>query len=96
MREGDFQGSENGEMQESPGYYIRVNVSPSERYTQTFPGFQRVRLKADESGFKNVVLTGDWTLNGLDVGCVEASVMSGLQASRVLCGFPVAIPGEEE
>jgi uncharacterized protein with NAD-binding domain and iron-sulfur cluster len=74
--------------------YWRANVSPSERYTQTFPGFHKTRLASNDSGFSNLVLAGDWTRNGLNMGCVESAVMSGMQASRALCGFPEFIAGE--
>jgi len=40
------------------------------------------------------VFAGDWTHTGLDLGCVEATVMSGMEASRALCGEPVAVAGE--
>ena len=53
------------------------------------PGATKARLRPDESGFENVTLTGDWTRNGLNVGCVEATVMSGMLASSAISGYPL-------
>lgn len=64
----------------------RANTSPSERYVLTPAGSGRHRLAADESGVHNLVLAGDWTRNGIDGGCVEAAVRSGVQAARALIG----------
>jgi predicted NAD/FAD-dependent oxidoreductase len=52
------------------------------------------RLAADESGFTNLKLAGDWTRNGIDGGSVEAAVTSGMQASRAISGHPHDIQGE--
>jgi hypothetical protein len=60
------------------------------------PRSTRFRLYADQLPFANVVLSGDWTYNGLNAGCVEAAVMGGMFASRALCGVPEVIVGEEE
>jgi uncharacterized protein with NAD-binding domain and iron-sulfur cluster len=45
-------------------------------------------LRADESGYDNLVLAGDWTDNGLNAGCIEAATLSGLQAANALLGRP--------
>ena len=55
----------------------------------TRAGSVQHRLAADESGFDNLKLAGDWTRNGLDGGSVEAAVTSGMQASRAICGSPL-------
>ena len=60
------------------------------------PGTLQYRLRADETGFRNLVFAGDWTRNGLEVGCAEGAVMSGLQAARALCDHPAEIVGEHE
>ena len=65
--------------------YWRANVSPAERYVQSLPGTTRYRLKANESGFNNLYLAGDWIRNGLNIGCIESAVMGGLQASQAIC-----------
>lgn len=76
--------------------YNRVNIDPSESYVQTVAGSSQHRLKSGESGFTGLVLAGDWTLNGLNMGCVEAATMSGMQASRAISGYPRKIVGENE
>jgi uncharacterized protein with NAD-binding domain and iron-sulfur cluster len=74
--------------------YWRANTSGSERYVTTPAGSVVHRLRADESGYPNLVLAGDWTRNGIDGGSVEAAVTSGRQAARAICGEPKFIPGE--
>jgi hypothetical protein len=74
--------------------YIRVNTDPAERYVLSAPGTTKLRLFPDESGFDNVVLAGDWTRTGLDVGCIEAAVMSGKLAARAISGHPAVVIGE--
>jgi uncharacterized protein with NAD-binding domain and iron-sulfur cluster len=63
-----------------------ANVDPSDRYVQCSPGSDAHRLRADESGYDNLVLAGDWTDNGLNAGCIEAAVVSGLQAANAILG----------
>ena len=69
--------------------YLRVNVDPSDRYVLSLPGTGRLRLRADESGYDNLVLAGDWVDSGLNAGCIEAAVMSGIQAANALTGRPL-------
>ena len=66
--------------------YRRVNLDPSERYVLSVPGSGRYRLPADGAQIPNVFLAGDWTQCGLDAGCVEAAVTSGLLAARAISG----------
>jgi hypothetical protein len=72
------------------------NFQPTERYVLTPAGSVRHRLGADESGYENLFLAGDWVKTGLDAGCVEAAVMGGMQASRAICGVPGVIVGEDQ
>jgi len=74
--------------------YLRANVDPAERYVMSPSGSTRFRLKADASGVANLVLAGGWIDNGLNLGCVEAAVMSGMQAARAISGLPRGIYGE--
>jgi uncharacterized protein with NAD-binding domain and iron-sulfur cluster len=74
--------------------YIRANTHGSERYVLSVAGTTRYRLAADDSGFDNLVLAGDWTRTGLDAGCIEAATMSGLQAARGISGQTYAVVGE--
>jgi uncharacterized protein with NAD-binding domain and iron-sulfur cluster len=78
------------------GQYYRINIDPSERYVLSVSGSTKYRLKPGESGFTNLFLAGDWTLNGLNVGCVESATLGGVEASRAISGFPADIPGEKD
>lgn len=77
------------------GQYLRANSGPLQRYTSARAGTAAHRPPSDDSGFSNLVLAGDWTRNGYLIGSVEGAIISGLQASRALCGAPAAIPGED-
>ena len=76
--------------------YWRANVDPSERYVMSVVGSTQYRLAADQSGFSNLFLTGDWIRTGLNAGCVEAAVMAGMQTSRAMTGHPAVIKGETD
>ncbi len=76
---GDRIGSDRFDSQ-----YWTANVDPSDRYVQSLPGTDRYRLRSDESGYDNLFLAGDWTDSGLNAGCIEAAVMSGLQAANAV------------
>ncbi len=64
--------------------FLRANVDPSDRYVLSLPGTGRHRLRADESGYDNLVLAGDWIDSGLNAGCIEAAVISGVQAANAV------------
>ncbi|OBB06927.1 amine oxidase [Mycobacteriaceae bacterium 1482268.1] len=66
--------------------HVSVNIDPSDRYVQSVPGSDRYRLRCDESGYDNLILAGDWTDCGMNAGCIEAAVMSGLQAANAVLG----------
>ncbi|EYD74894.1 hypothetical protein Rumeso_03535 [Rubellimicrobium mesophilum DSM 19309] len=76
--------------------YFRANVEPTERYVLSVPGSTTARLRADRSGFSNLWLAGDWTYTGINAGCVESAVMSGMRAAAGLAGVTPRIVGEEE
>ena len=65
---------------------VLANIDPSDRYVQCSPGSDAYRLRADESGYDNLVLAGDWTDNGLNAGCIEAATLSGLRAANAVLG----------
>jgi uncharacterized protein with NAD-binding domain and iron-sulfur cluster len=69
--------------------YWTANVDPSDRYVQSPPGSAIHRLRADEAGYQNLFLAGDWTNCGLNAGCIEAAVLSGLQAANAVRGRPL-------
>lgn len=74
--------------------YVRSNGAPSDRYVLSVAGTTRFRLPAHESGFDNLLLAGDWVRTGIDLGCVEAAVVSGRQVARALIGDDREIHGE--
>lgn len=70
------------------GFYWRANVAPSERYTLTLPGATRWRISPLDLDYDNLTVAGDWTACGLNTGCSESAVMSGLLAAHALSGSP--------
>lgn len=66
--------------------HLSVNIDPSDRYVLSIPGTDRWRLRPDESGYDNLVLAGDWTDSGLNSGCIESAVLSGLEAANAILG----------
>lgn len=68
--------------------YIRPNIDPSERYVTSLPGSTPHRLRAWDSGVDNLVLCGDWTFTGINVGSFEGAVMGGMLASYAMTGSP--------
>jgi uncharacterized protein with NAD-binding domain and iron-sulfur cluster len=74
--------------------FLRANFQLTERYVLTRAGSVSYRLRADESGFSNLKLAGDWTRNGIDGGSVEAAITSGMQAARAISSHPRTIQGE--
>jgi uncharacterized protein with NAD-binding domain and iron-sulfur cluster len=81
--EGDATGPDRFDTQ-----YWTANTDPSDRYVQSLPGTDAYRLRPDRSGYGNLVLAGDWTDCGINAGCIEAAVVSGLQAANQLLGRP--------
>jgi uncharacterized protein with NAD-binding domain and iron-sulfur cluster len=71
-----------------------ASINPTDRYVLSVAGSGKFRLAAGDSGFDNLYLAGDWTKIGFDAGCMEATFMSGMQASRAISGSPQHIPGE--
>ena len=65
----------------SPPTSIRQIATCSAR-----PGPTATGSAADESGYDNLFLAGDWTDNGLNAGCIEAATLSGLQAANAILG----------
>jgi uncharacterized protein with NAD-binding domain and iron-sulfur cluster len=68
--------------------YWTANVRPSDRYSQALPGTTRFRISPLDRSYDNLTLAGDWTNCSLNMGCVEAAVMSGMLAAHALSGFP--------
>ena len=76
--------------------YWRGNFQPGERYVLSVAGSTKFRLRTNESGYRNLFLAGDWVRTGFDAGCIEAATMSGMQASRAICGYPEVVVGEKD
>ncbi len=66
-----------------------ANVRPSDRYSQALPGSARYRISPLDRTYDNLTVAGDWTRCGLNMGCVEAAVMSGLLAAHAIAGSPL-------
>ncbi|HEU4726708.1 MAG TPA: FAD-dependent oxidoreductase, partial [Kofleriaceae bacterium] len=65
-----------------------ANVNPSDRYVQSMPGSSAYRISPLDATFDNLTIAGDWTACGLNVGCVEAAVMSGRLAAHAIAQAP--------
>ena len=74
--------------------YFRANVQPSDRFVLSSSGATAFRLPPHDSKVGNLMLAGDWTKNGFNCGCVEATVISGLLCSRAISGSPRHFFGE--
>ncbi len=77
--------------------FFRANIDPTELYVMSFTGSSVFRLKTDQTKtFGNLFITGDWIDNGFNAGCIEATVMAGLQAARAISGEKIQIAGEKD
>ena len=86
---GDGKGVERFDSQ-----YWRSNCGPSERCTLALPGSTKYRMKPGDTGYTNLVVTGDWTDNRLYVACMEGAITSGVYAARAVTGENYPIIGE--
>lgn len=68
--------------------FHRANIDPTERYVTSPAGSTKYRIKAGETGFANLVISGDWIYTGLNVGSVEGTVMGGRAAANAISGLP--------
>jgi uncharacterized protein with NAD-binding domain and iron-sulfur cluster len=68
--------------------HVQANFEGSERYTLALPGSIRFRISPLERSVLNMTIAGDWTACGLDAGCVEAAVMSGMLAAHAITREP--------
>jgi hypothetical protein len=68
--------------------YVHPNVAGSDRYTLSLPGSIEHRISPLDRSVLNMTIAGDWTACGLDAGCVEAAVMSGMLAAHAIAGAP--------
>jgi uncharacterized protein with NAD-binding domain and iron-sulfur cluster len=68
--------------------HVQANFEGSDRYAQSTPGSLSARISPLDPSVENMTVAGDWTANGLDAGCVEAAVMSGMLAAYAISGKP--------
>jgi uncharacterized protein with NAD-binding domain and iron-sulfur cluster len=68
--------------------YWTANVNPSDRYVQSLPGSATYRISPLDATYDNLTIAGDWTACGINVGCVEAAVMSGRLAAHAIAQSP--------
>jgi uncharacterized protein with NAD-binding domain and iron-sulfur cluster len=75
---------------------MQANFGPTQRFTVAFANTLKHRLRADETGYANLYVAGDWTRNGTEIGCVEGAVKSGLLAAIALSGEGSIIGGDSQ
>lgn len=68
--------------------HIRANINPSDRYVLSVAGSTHARISPAQAWFENLFVCGDWTRTDLNIGCLEAAVMSGFEAAAALRGEP--------
>lgn len=71
--------------------HVQSNVAGADRYSLSLPGTISDRLSPLDPSVLNMSVAGDWTACGLDAGCVEAAVMSGMLAAHALTGKEPAL-----
>jgi len=64
------------------------NINPTDRYVQSLPGSISYRKSPLDMSFDNLTIAGDWTATGLDTGCIESAVMSGMLAAHAISQSP--------
>jgi uncharacterized protein with NAD-binding domain and iron-sulfur cluster len=65
-----------------------ANVNPSDRYVLSVPGSAKHRISPLDNTYDNLTIAGDWTDCSLNLGCVEAAMMSGRLAAHAISGLP--------
>ena len=68
--------------------HAQAGVEGSDRFALSEPGLILHRISPLDRSVENMSVAGDWTACGLDIGCVEAAVMSGLLASHAISENP--------
>ena len=74
--------------------HVQCNQQPSDLYVLSPPHLVNRRPRASFDQVDNLALAGDWVRTGLDFGCAESAVLSGLQAANKLRGVE-AMPAVE-
>jgi uncharacterized protein with NAD-binding domain and iron-sulfur cluster len=73
--------------------HVQVNLEGSDRYTLSLPDTIKERISPLDRSVANMTIAGDWTASGLDAGCVEAAVMSGMLAAFAISGEEKILDG---
>ena len=68
--------------------YLRLNLNPSDLFTQILTNTSQYRITTDGAGFDNIYFTGDWIQNGINYGSIEGAITSGLLTSKAISGYP--------
>jgi len=71
--------------------HSHANIAGSDRYSLSLPGTIADRISPLARFVENMTVAGDWTACGLDAGCVEAAVMSGMLAAYAITGTQPAL-----
>jgi hypothetical protein len=71
--------------------YVVSNAFGSDRYSLSLPGTIDDRVSPLDPAIANMSVAGDWTACGLDAGCIEAAVMSGMLAAHAVSGEEPAL-----
>jgi uncharacterized protein with NAD-binding domain and iron-sulfur cluster len=80
-------------LQRLDSQYLRPNIDPTECCVASTAGSTQYRLGPGQSGFANLILAGEATRHGFNTTTIEGAVMSGMAASRAICGQPAVIVG---
>ncbi|MEJ8852539.1 FAD-dependent oxidoreductase [Variovorax rhizosphaerae] len=88
----DFSGSVSGEARFDQ-QFLRANIDPTECCVLSAAGTTKYRLHPAQSGFTNLILAGEATRHGFNTTAIEGAVMSGMAASRAICGQPATVVG---
>ena len=73
--------------------YVRRNIDRSSRYVLAVPGGLADRPAPVVASVGNLRLVGDWTRNGVDIPCIEATVVSALRAAESILGEDLDVLG---
>lgn len=64
--------------------YFRINDEPQQCCTLALSGTTQRRMHADATGYENLIVTGDWTANGIYLACVEGAFQAGIRSARAI------------
>ena len=71
--------------------YVRANIDHWQRFTLATPGGLANRPWPVVPGVANLFLAGDWTRNGIDIPCMEATTVSAMLAVQGITGDDLGV-----